>query len=521
MSFFDFLTDEPPPPSILRPPKKGSLPVTMAQPGSILDAPPVNSAGEPWPTTPPPPTTIKMGDVYAADEAKKYQIPEDKASALQKRNKLESDVKNLALSLVKENVARKQGLDPAKKESLAFGGLNEEQYTGPIYRQGIGGISRITRQVVQQLGLASPDIEKRLRELEDLESQAAKAETQAPGSAYAPGSGKLESASQAVKDADEALKYAVTPEQKARIELQKSEAMKVLDPEGKAAQLQSTPPDTTGPNSILGAAEQAGIPERDFQDGVAEIAKKMGLNLDQEVQLPIALQRLLNSPDFADLRPEFEAIGQMPGAGQVMQGMKEGENAQQPNQMADLHAEERQILIKMANEQKWTWYEAIAFVLLSMVLKPGASLMLWNKQANAGARKAELVENRRKQQQLQYQQQQQAALAKEQRSRAAEMQKAVAMEGYRQYGQERDDQRTFRNHWLLNIQKAGLTRKKAEADPELKIMQKDVETWLDFAGKAAAAMDTKKANEYMQRAENAMNMMLKYRAGEPAEATSP
>lgn len=463
---------------------------------------------------------VTQWNVMDETEAAKRRLPDAQVAGLQKRNKLESDVKNKALKLVQEEFGKKYGLKQG--ESLAFGGEDEESFTRPIYQQGLGGISRVTRAALQRLGIQpNSSIQARVSELEELESQGLRAQETTPPVPYAPGSGKLEAATKTVGQMDDALKYAVTAEQKNRLMQQRQQAMGVLDPGGKIAETQAGKAiELPSSQTILGAAKTAGIPEKDFQAGIAETAKKMGLNLDEEVEFPLALQRLLNSPEFADVRPDFEALGSqptppVPGAGQMAEAGKAGQQAAQPP--VDLHAEERAILTKMANEQRWTWYEAIAFVLLSMVLKPAATLMLWNRQANAGARKAELIENRRKQKAEEMARQEQMALAKENRARAAKLQSDVAMEGFRQYGAEKRQHDEFRQRWAELVFKTANTRQRAQEDPELKLMQKDVDMYLDFAAKAAQNMETKKANEYLQRAENAMNLMLKYRAGDLQE----
>lgn len=267
--------------------------------------------------------------------------------------------------------------------------------------------------------------------------------------------------------------------------------------------------------AIEGPAKAAGIPAQDFQAAVEELGKKLGLNLDEKVEFPLALQRLLNSPDLADVRPDFEAIGQMPGVGQVAQAGAEGEEAGQPQPMQDLHGVERQQLIELAKSKEWTWYEAIAFVLLSMTIKPAATIMLWHRAAKAGQLQAELIGTRRKMQEVQWQKRQDAELAKERRGRAAELHKAMAVEGFRQYGQAVDDQRTFRNEWRKLIFKAATTRQKAEQDPIAKAFQKDIENWLDLAAKASSAMEIEQAKGYMAKAE-AMQLRLREYLGLPA-----
>lgn len=295
------------------------------------------------------------------------------------------------------------------------------------------------------------------------------------------------------------------------LQMQREAAANEPKPPPEMPGLQMNQPGET----VLGAAKTAGIPEQDFQAAILEMGKKMGINLDEPVQFPLAFQRLLNEPDFADVRPDFEALGAPPPQQQPQQTSgKPGEAGQQMASTPDLHAEEREILTRLAQSQQWNWYEVIAFVLLSMTIKPAATIMLWNRNSTAGTIKAELQENRRKQKMEEEMNRERIAIEKERRGYAAQLRRDAVMEGLRHTSRMDVERERFRNDWLQMVYKAANTRKRAEEDPDLKVMQKDVEMYLDFAAKASAAFDHDEAKKYLQRADNAMKIMLKYRAGE-------
>lgn len=373
-----------------------------------------------------PETRINMGE----DQGPKF-IPEDRAAKLQKRNKLESDIKNKALALVKEIVHSQTWVGKEAKGALAE---KEAEYTDSIYRQGAGGIARATRDALKRLGVTDPKYDQAVAQLEEQESQALRlVEETPPAPPPSPGSAKLEGVSRNVMEAQNALKYAVTQEQIGRLQATIDSGLKILgqsDKEAQAARPEIEDPEIQKQRqSQLDEVAKKGERQAAFtgddgtpgRDSIFEIFDSLSPNGMGRKELAKQARRALeiigksapldpmSKVSFWVALPAYaEALGQeayartisplarmqkelqdsQKGIKKLKAGAEEQEGASQAR-ISELEEKQRNIA-HMANDRFLnTPLGVVLFILSSLVLGPSMSSFIFTRSSNRGKLQAE------------------------------------------------------------------------------------------------------------------------------------
>ena len=256
--------------------------------------------------------------------------------------------------------------------------------------------------------------------------------------------------------------------------------------------------------TIEGAAKAAGVPEKEFHKGIWEAAQKMGVDPADPVAFPIALQKMLNRPEFADARVGFEELGQTDLQAEQQQQTTQTAQQQPVQDVRTQKNEEiRATLTKLAATKDIdNWAEAIAFVLLSMIISPKMAILFFSRSSERGELRAHAGFLR--QQVAQIDQEQRAA------QQQAEWDRRTVIE-HQLRGQEKEesDARDFRAKWFLLQQKAATEKKNPTVDPVVKSLQQDLDNWASMAQKAGQALDYERAKIYMDQADGVLQKMAK------------
>lgn len=266
--------------------------------------------------------------------------------------------------------------------------------------------------------------------------------------------------------------------------------------------------------TILGAARSAGVPEDDFTTAITQIAGTLGVKLDESVPFPIALMRLLNRPEFAEARPDFEALGsqasqsQAPQQPQPDKDGKPGEQQQQASPQQQLQTREVELMAKLAQSKDIdNWLEAIAFVLLSMLIKPQMAILFFSKASERGELKSQIYDVRRRIGQQEY------ARKIEQEKEEWNRREAVRSRIRMAEGAE-DDRRQMSkeimSQWLQYKRQSALMKAKPPKDDTAKSLQDDMDNWLSIAGRHAQNFEEQEAQAALRKAAAIHDILRKY-----------
>lgn len=255
--------------------------------------------------------------------------------------------------------------------------------------------------------------------------------------------------------------------------------------------------------TINGAVKGAGIPEKEFVKGIDETSKMLGVNPQDSVPFPIAFKRLLDRPEFEEVRADFEALGTTdPQMESQRLDKAEGVQAQTANQMQK--EELKATMVKLAATKDIdNWAEAIAFVLLSMLIKPQMAILFFSRASERGELRAH----------ADYLKQQLAAYDEDQKIKREryEWNRRQAVEGQIK-GQlaEEDDARQLRAE-ILKMQMRGQQEFAKKDDPGAELEQ-DFKNFMQMAAAKTANMDTEEAKNWMMRAEKILQMRAQLKA---------
>ena len=138
-----------------------------------------------------------------------------------------------------------------------------------------------------------------------------------------------------------------------------------------------------GRNSVQEAMNANGVPEEEQLRGILDIAKQLDVDPNAPVNLGVALPRILALEGMEDVREEFSKYAESLRPTSLPYTTKgPGESTQQPSAGSeDIEREKRKLdLAELAKfDPMHNWASAISYVLLSMLIGPNLTRMIFRK----------------------------------------------------------------------------------------------------------------------------------------------
>lgn len=409
-------------------------------------------------------------------------ISPERSAQLQKRNAVESDVKNRAIKLV-ERALRARGLNPKEQLPAIFGSTGNEA-TGPIFNARLGGISQAAKNIVSQLetgriGIADlGPYSREIQELAQQESDALRVEEQTPQTPYVPGPEKLADVQAKVLKAQSDLPYAVLPEQQKALKTTIDSGLKILDA-AKKHQDTSIPPaptpedrafeeqkqktaDLAAKKEAIKTEPRGGLEDidsvwRTLSPDPEELAKKsLKMYTKLAEYLPIdpltkvsfavglshyvgilgqeATQKVLGPMAMA-----HKMAGEATKRGEEQAGKAEATAAALREEQKGIWKQKDEIFQEMASlEPLQTPLGIIAFILTSMLVGPSTAALIFVRSGRKGILQNKMSQLGEQLHNLQYREKQAIDLADSSRERAAK-----SGETFLQQGAEEESKQAF------------------------------------------------------------------------------